>query len=280
MGMLLFQITLEEDSCTLIRIVDSDQIKDEVLNFNPLPFIPIQMKLFNYFYPMMPTLVRDCHFIPSLNVLSAMATVPQWLKARSGSPAALQYFINRYRSEYEDYGLILFNEGTILRLPDPPQFCDIEIRKFGGEIWKNRNNVLQEDVRMAMQHFLTVTEPLPIKLGIKRLEHRETKAEMDFLNACLTPGRGEDDILNKSATEDAELEAALIEEWQSVLADKKEVSHRPIEAAYVDWKFRHQPSAQKCLSYISEALGKISFAQGTRISFNTKVKKHDMDFPF
>ena len=272
--LLLYQVELTDDKCTIVNIVNENQLLNDLEVVNVLPFVPVKLKIRNYFCPMMPKIYPGCHDLPTFQNMAAMTILPPWLKSRTGTPAAMPFLINKSKTSFEDYGLLLYNEGTILEIPAEEDIDETSLRQYGLQLWKNLNNVLDVDSRSDMQEFLAISEALPIKVGTKRLVHNETPAELDFINTCLTPGRPEDGVHNDSYTE-VDTEAELIDEWKKVLKDRQDVAVRPVEGDYIDWKYNFRPNAKQVLNQIKDKLSKISFEQGTRISFNTKIQQYE-----
>ena len=270
----------EELKCTFLPIVQSDQLPNDEEGINFWPFLPLKAQLKHFFFPMLHQFDFVGNIPITLEDTISMKIMVDWIKDKSGQPAAIQFFINKRKTIREDSILIYFNSGALTELMQETQFQDLpdeEYHELGNLWWKMWANIPMEAPRSSKNNFIKLMEPITIKNSVRRVNYRFTKAEDEFLSECLTSN----EWANASVLTDNSLpevtageDNRAIMEWQQNMEEKKAEQFRPVQLPLLQWKTEDKSKDQR-LKIIMKTIKELDFRTEARISINSKVKKYE-----
>ncbi len=271
----------DEIKCTFTPLVQMDQIPDVAEGCNIWPFLSLKAQLKHHFYPMLKTFDFTGNLKICMADLITMKSLIEWIKDKSGHPTAVQFFINRRKTVREEAGLIYYNSGVFQAVPNETIFHDLpdaEYHEMGNLYWKLWANLPWETPRSSKDNFIKIIEPSPIKQGIKRSSFRLTKAENDFLSACIIPM----DWANTSAVTDSSLpevkvpdEDAVIGEWHDLIQERHQLRFKEVRLPFLKWNCNVLDEMDEKIDIICTEIQKLDCSQDNRISKNSKVKKFE-----
>ena len=271
----------DEIKCTFVPLIRPEQIPNDATGCNIWPFIPLKAQLKHHFYPMLHRFDFEGELKIQMHDIPCMKLMLDWIKDKSGHPTAIQFFINRRKTVREEAGLIYYNAGSLETVPDEAIFNDLEDTEYhniGNLYWRLWNNLPWEMPRSTRDNFLKIIEPSPIKKGVRRMGYRITKAEDDFVSACMVPSNwaNESNITNNSLPEMAVIEnSEVIEEWQEIVREKQDLQFKPVKLPVMQWRCNVEKDTAEKIDLISNAIEKLDCAQDNRISKNTKVTQYE-----
>ena len=100
----------------------------------------------------------------SLEDIENMQLLKEWIKTKSGQPAAIQFFINKCKDKRTNAGLIYYNSGIFMEVPNDEIFDDLsdeEYHVMGNEWWKLWSNITWEEPRIVSDNYVNLSEPNP-----------------------------------------------------------------------------------------------------------------------
>ena len=249
--------------------------------WNYLPFLPLQAHLKHHFYPMAAKMDLIGTNQIALADIENMQLLNEWIKTKSGQPAAIQFFINKCKDKRENVGLIYYNSGVFMEVPDDAIFNDLpdeEYHVMGNEWWNLWSNIIWEEPRMLMDNYVNLFEPSPIRNGMKRVRAKLTVEENDFINSCFIPetwANNNASVSCKQHRSDMQKEAEARMKWQQIQKDQKRLATVPINDSFFNWKFTGPPPMKERIHFIVNEIQKLDFQTIHRISHNSNVKKYE-----
>ena len=274
--------------CTLMPIISGLQIPEDDQAWNVWPFIPITAQLKHHFYPMFARLdFMGTHFV-DLNDIINMNFSTEWTKdtsgqfIRCGQPSSIQYFVNKCKTTREEACLIYFNSGVFLQIPNELEFGDLtdeEYHDLGRTWWTLWSNVPWESPRILSNEFVSLNEPSPVRGGNMRVNHRLSKEENLFLDACNIPYEwaNTSNISDKSTPElDNTNQATALLEWKQINQESAAAA-RPIQLPIFQIQMARSNDLAGKIQIIMDEISKLNLQTDGRISMNSKVIKYEAE---
>ena len=269
--------------CKFTPIISADQIPNEDEGWNFLPFLPIRAQLKHHFYPMAARFDFNGTNHITMDDIENMQLLHKWIRTKSGQPAAIQFFINKCKDRRTNSCLIYYNSGIFMEIPSDESFNDLNDEDYhvmGNEWWKLWSNITWEEPRMLSDGYVNLSEPNPIRNGIKRVKARLTPNEEDFINSCFIPETWANNNTRITCTQqrsELQNEEEALQKWHKIQMDQKRLATVPINDAFFNWKFTGPPPMKDRIQFINREIQKLNFQTIQRISHNSKVKKYEDD---
>ena len=267
--------------CTFTPILSASQLPKDDEGWNYLPFLPIQAQLKHYFYPMAARMDFNGNKKVTLEDIENMQLMTNWIRTKNGQPATIQFLVNQCKEKRTDAGLIYYNSGVFLKLPEDSDFEDLEDSEYhvlGNEWWKLWSNIVWEKPRNLNDQFIHFSEPNPIRSSIKRNTTKRTMAEEEFLNSCYIPENWANNNVqmccsqvNSEDTKDAEAK----KKWNRIQMEQKNLATVPIHDPFFNWKFTGPPPLKERIQFIMKEIQKLNFQTIHRISHHSKVVAYE-----
>lgn len=278
----------EELKCSLTPIITGLQLPEDDQAWNVWPFISIAAQMKHHFYPMLARVDFIGTHSVDLDDITNMNYSTEWTKEtssqfiRCGQSSSVQYFVNRCKTVREEAGLIYYNSGVFLTIPNENDFNDLsddEYHEMGKNWWTLWSNVPWESPRILSAEFIALNEPNPIRGNNLRISHHLSKDENLFIDACNIPFEwaNTSNVTDKSTPELDNLNRdAAVLEWKQIKCESTAMA-RPIQLPVFQIQMAKSKSLEDKIQLLMNEISLLDLKTDGRISMNSKVLKYEAE---